>query len=254
MAAANGKASFFFSHDYHARNDEKVLTLRAEHGMKGYGTYWALVEMLYEASEARLSRDLFAGCRVNLGLRQKEFDVIIETCLRVGLFQGDEKAIWSNAVIRRREHIQNVRELRRSAGLASGQARAKDKGNEHVLNTCSTGVEQNRTEKRREEEIREDTTPPLPPQGGVSVAFETFWKTSPRKTGKASASRSFERAVKKGVPAEKIIAAVETHKRGAGWKKDNGQFIPHPTTWLNQGRWDDEVVPDQAPNPYRSAT
>lgn len=25
------------------------------------------------------------------------------------------------------------------------------------------------------------------------------------------------------------------------WKKDGGQFIPHPTTWLNGDRWEDEV-------------
>jgi hypothetical protein len=24
------------------------------------------------------------------------------------------------------------------------------------------------------------------------------------------------------------------------WRKDGGQFIPNPATWLNQGRWDDQ--------------
>ena len=23
--------------------------------------------------------------------------------------------------------------------------------------------------------------------------------------------------------------------------ENNGQFIPHPTTWLNRGGWDDEI-------------
>jgi hypothetical protein len=30
-------------------------------------------------------------------------------------------------------------------------------------------------------------------------------------------------------------------KTSAQWQKDNGQYIPNPATWLNQGRWDDEI-------------
>ena len=36
--------------------------------------------------------------------------------------------------------------------------------------------------------------------------------------------------------------AIEQQKESAQWSKDNGQFIPHPTTWLNGKRWEDEVV------------
>ncbi len=114
------------------------------------------------------------------------------------------------------------------------------------------------TAERHIQEVKEvkETTPPIvPPRGkGYSDAFESFWKTYPRRIGKASAFRSFERARKKGVSAEAIIAAVEHHKRGEQWQKEGGQFIPHPTTWLNQGRWDDEVVPARQINPDRSAT
>ena len=27
----------------------------------------------------------------------------------------------------------------------------------------------------------------------------------------------------------------------AQWTKEGGQYIPNPTTWLNQGRWDDKT-------------
>jgi uncharacterized protein YdaU (DUF1376 family) len=43
------KDTFFLKHDYHARTDEKVLGLLRKHGWAGYGLYWALIEMLYEA-------------------------------------------------------------------------------------------------------------------------------------------------------------------------------------------------------------
>lgn len=41
--------SYYFGHDYNARNDEKILKLRRDMGWEGFGIYWALVEKMYEA-------------------------------------------------------------------------------------------------------------------------------------------------------------------------------------------------------------
>ena len=40
---------------------------------------------------------------------------------------------------------------------------------------------------------------------------------------------------------EKIVTAVKDYAASPQWKKDNGQYIPHPATFLNQRRWEDEV-------------
>jgi hypothetical protein len=37
------------------------------------------------------------------------------------------------------------------------------------------------------------------------------------------------------------VPAVEAQKKSKQWQKDDGQYIPNPSTWLNQGRWDDEL-------------
>jgi hypothetical protein len=39
---------------------------------------------------------------------------------------------------------------------------------------------------------------------------------------------------------DKMLAGLEWQRQQAAWMKDGGQFVPHPATWLNQGRWDDE--------------
>ena len=41
--------SYYFSHDYAASNDVKILFLRQQLGMEGYGIYWFLVENLAQA-------------------------------------------------------------------------------------------------------------------------------------------------------------------------------------------------------------
>ena len=51
----------------------------------------------------------------------------------------------------------------------------------------------------------------------------------------------------------KILAALQRHKKFAKWTKDGGEYIPHPTTWLNGRRWEDELEPN-APPAARSAT
>ena len=43
-----------------------------------------------------------------------------------------------------------------------------------------------------------------------------------------------------------LLEALEKQKKSAQWVKDGGVFIPHPATWLNGKRWEDELLPDQS--------
>ncbi len=38
------------------------------------------------------------------------------------------------------------------------------------------------------------------------------------------------------------MAALEQHRRSEQWGKEDGRYISHPTTWLNQERWNDELT------------
>jgi hypothetical protein len=76
----------------------------------------------------------------------------------------------------------------------------------------------------------------------VDHEFDTFWKTYPKKSGKKAALKAFQKARKSGMPSiDGVVAAIEQQRSCDQWKRDNGQYIPNPTTWLNQGRWDDEL-------------
>lgn len=67
--------------------------------------------------------------------------------------------------------------------------------------------------------------------------FETFWKSYPRKVGKDAALKAWN---KKKPNIDEVLKALEWQTQSAQWLKDGGQFIPHPATYLNQGRWQDE--------------
>lgn len=70
--------------------------------------------------------------------------------------------------------------------------------------------------------------------------FEQFWQAYPRKVGKKAALKAWH-AAKDKPDLLRILSALAAAKQSPDWTKENGKFIPHPATWLNQGRWDDEV-------------
>jgi hypothetical protein len=76
-------------------------------------------------------------------------------------------------------------------------------------------------------------------------AFLAFWGAYPRKIGKASAFRRWA-SITFEVEPQIIIEAAS--KFGAQCKAQGVEqkFIPYPETWLNAGRWDDEIAPDPA--------
>lgn len=77
---------------------------------------------------------------------------------------------------------------------------------------------------------------------GVNQNFENFWKAYPKKVGKDAARKAFAKRKPDDKLLGDILKAIEVHKTTEDWRKSDGQFIPHPATWLNQGRWMDEVA------------
>ena len=72
--------------------------------------------------------------------------------------------------------------------------------------------------------------------------FAEFWKLYPRKAGKGKAEESFVKYVTSKKIFDAVMAGLRKHIGCDDWVKDDGQYIPHPTTWLNQRRWEDEPV------------
>jgi hypothetical protein len=79
--------------------------------------------------------------------------------------------------------------------------------------------------------------------------FLDFWAAYPKKTGKDAAYRAWQtKKRERRLPAiDDLLEAVRKAKASSQWQEDGGKYIPNPSTWLNQGRWEDEAVEDSAP-------
>lgn len=71
--------------------------------------------------------------------------------------------------------------------------------------------------------------------------FNEFWQEYPRKVNKKGAKRSFLRIQNLKNEFENIMFSLKNFKNSKQWTRDGGQFIPHPQTWINQRRWEDQI-------------
>lgn len=76
----------------------------------------------------------------------------------------------------------------------------------------------------------------------LDQSFEIFWGIYPRKVGKGNAKKSWMKIKPDENICRKIAKSLQESMQSEQWQKDSGQFIPHPATWLNQERWEDEPV------------
>ena len=71
--------------------------------------------------------------------------------------------------------------------------------------------------------------------------FDTFWKAFPRRVAKGDARKAWSQTERIRPDMATLLAAIQAQMQSDQWRKNEGQFIPYPATWLRQERWDDEL-------------
>jgi len=80
------------------------------------------------------------------------------------------------------------------------------------------------------------------PTSDGDLDFQRFWLLYPKKCGKQDALRAWAKLRPDAPTTERIIQQVERVAATPEWRKDGGRFIPHPATYLNGRRFDDEIA------------
>lgn len=87
-----------------------------------------------------------------------------------------------------------------------------------------------------EKQKKDSSSPPVTEPAG----FLDFWTVYPRKVGKGAARVRWKKINPDAALAERITLAVCAQRLWKSW--EDVQFIPHPSTWLNEERWNDETT------------
>lgn len=120
---------------------------------------------------------------------------------------------------------ERMRAARSQGGKGSGSVRANTEGTAREVRST------------RPDPTRPDNTTTA--DAADHDGFASWWEGYPRKTGKAAAAKAYAKA-RKSATADELMAGLVN--ACAVWTADRteARFIPHPATWLNQGRWEDE--------------
>ncbi|WP_077622034.1 DUF4373 domain-containing protein [Sediminibacillus massiliensis] len=155
------KEAYYFSHDANARQDEKILMLRAEHGWEGYGIYWALVEMMFESSDSALHHQKVKGIAVSYNIDITLLESVINTCITEDLFVSDGEKFWSDSLKRRKNKYQELKEKKAEAGRKGMAKRWGNQQNNNTVisddnNTNNTDITKNNKGKESKEKERKE--------------------------------------------------------------------------------------------------
>jgi hypothetical protein len=140
------KDTFYFSHDYNARSDEKIKLLIRKHGIVGYGIFWAIVEDLY--NNANALRTDYEGIAFDLRTDENivksiinEFDLFVIKDGYFGSMSVQNRLEERSLKSKKAQISANIRWSKDANALrteSDGNAKKERKGNKKSKETINT--------------------------------------------------------------------------------------------------------------------
>lgn len=218
----------WFKHMTGARHDDKIKNIKQWFGREGVCRYWEILEIIAEQMNESQKCSVTMDERIwkhELGFyKLQDLHKYLRSLADVGLISVRCEAIvgpfGSRCVTVLCDKLLKIRDHR-----------------------IKNRVQKSAPEVEADREAKANT--PIVPKGTTSTEsfsshFSNFWNCYPKKVGKRAAWAAWRRH-KLGTKIVEILKAVESQKKSEQWQRDGGQYIPNPATWLNQGRWDDEI-------------
>ncbi len=207
--------SYYFSHDYNAANDTKVLFLRHQLGMEGYGIYWYLIEQLANAG-GKLPLELIPVLAMQMHCTDVKVNGVL---MNFDLFTIDSGEFWS-------ERLQNHLELRLKLS-ESGKTGANNRwGNRVAIGEGNAKERKEKEIKVKEIKVKE-----------INIDFDFFWDYYDKRVGdKNKIKKKWDNLTDE--EREKAFKFIESYKI----VQPDKQFRKNPETFLNNKSWNDEII------------
>ena len=147
------KETYYFSHDSNAITDTKILNMRADYGLEGYGLFWVLIEMMRneENYKLELSKNTYRAIKTltNTSIDVEEF---IKNCIEdYKIFIEDNGYFYSNSLLSRMSEMERKKEINRKNGKLGGrpkkETQEKPNGFETETEKKPNGFEKETQEK-----------------------------------------------------------------------------------------------------------
>ena len=156
------KDTFYFSHDYNSRNDEKIKFLIRKHGITGYGLFWVIIEDLY--NNANALRTDYEGIAYDYRI---ECDIVKSVINDFDLFVFDGDTFGSLSVQKRLDE-------RDSKSVKARQSASKRWTNANAMRTqCdSNAIKESKVKEIKEKKVNKGKEITFPFD---SDEFKKYW-------------------------------------------------------------------------------
>lgn len=230
------KDTFFFSHDFSARNDPKLQEVLATHGVAGIGIYWCIIEQLYEQGgelplKVRKTIAFMLHCDVAM------VESIVDD---FGLFDNDGEVFWSESAKKR---IDKMTETSAKRKAAIDKRWEKYKSNTSVIQEKNTTT----TNKIKENKINNNNN-------SLSLSLSHESDKSEEQKERDERDLFYEIFFYKNFQhPDKEVERFVAHYSAVGWCRNNGQAITDKTAVAQLWEQADKSAPARFPQPFLDA-
>lgn len=241
--------SFYFQHDYNARNDQKILELRAEYGAEGYGIWWMLLETIAEQDEG-VKRGALGGLKLAFGVDKETLEGVINLCLELGLLYESNGYLRNTRMDEHKTLRDKFKEAGRKGGKKSKKSSSpKDNGDGDKKGGLKPPPKQGKESKGKEsikntlfgcDEVYAVTNPtkeklrPIVNEYGYPKDFEELFYLSDTKTDKIAALTQWVK-----------LSESEREKVKEHWpeyaKLTTGNYQKYFRTYLSDMGWETDL-------------
>ena len=215
------KESFYFSHDYNSRTDDKIKKLIRKHGMAGYGLFWCLVEDLYNNANA-LQTD-YEGIAYDLRTDAKLVESVIT---EFDLFCIDVDGFGSHSVERRLDERNKKSETARQSAFKRWN-KIKADANAMQTHSDSNAIKEIKEIKEKKEK-------------DIYIEFDVFWDLYDKKVDRKKSEYKWLKLSESDM--QKCIEAIPIYIKSTLDKK----FRKDPVTYLNNRSWENEIIEEKS--------
>ena len=230
----------WFKHDTDANHDPKLEKVLMRYGAEGYALYWMCIELIAAPIDKHnLTFELKHDSEIlayRLKMDSTKVQEIMSYMTRLDLFEIDvtSQIITCMSLAARLENS-----IIKNPYLKEVQSQIKEKIPD------SPGQPRNSSARYRN---RLDLDLDLKT---LEQAFKRFWSTYPKKRNVEQARKAWAKLKPDDELQQIIQSAVEKAKQSEDWRKEKGQFIPYPSTWINAKGWLDEYTVGIRPLPEK---
>jgi len=227
----------YFPHFVNA--GKTLLILQNEFGNDGYAFWFKLLALLCKTDGQVYDYNNLASWRLLLAETNVSEDIANKILQLLADIEAIDPELYLAKIIWVQNLVDNLADVytRRRNGFVPSRPVIDNINPVNVSKNPQTILDQTILDQTRPDHTK--------PEGDIhaqksvkkqisSDKFDTFWKAYPKKRAKGEAEKAFAKINPDKELLAVILKAIEQAKMTRQWLENNGEYIPHPATWLNR--------------------